>query len=422
MRYNINEHIVSKLINKYGGSERKESILLDDDNEYLLKLPDPAREVHLSLSYINNAISEYLGCKIIKDIGLPVQDVILGEYTTRSSSGTDKTYIACACKNLATDGYSLAEAEKTSLGSDGNTKEATIPSFSTLEKIAKYTPDISEQEIREFYSNQFVADAFIGNRDRHNGNWGFLTSKHGNKISPIYDCGSSLCPLYHDEELSEKTAVNEAYNDISAIRDKDGNQIKYRSFLMSGENEDVNSALKRIVPRINMANIEQIIYDTPYISERRRTFYMTFLDTKYQNILLPALDNLLTHDINHQLKTSDTPEDIYQTYSAVIKQWTLLPMFERSRWNINGYSREIMRVGKKYLLFIDPNSQETTDVIISRSNNKEAYISLQKLSIRYGTDITKLKDRITREDSLHINEQCAMPIKQENEIAPRRRR
>lgn len=95
MGYNLNEHIISKLINKYGCSERKETILLDDDNEYLLKLPDPAREIHLNLSYINNAISEYLGCKIIKGIGLPVQDVILGEYTTKSSSGEDKTYIAC---------------------------------------------------------------------------------------------------------------------------------------------------------------------------------------------------------------------------------------------------------------------------------------------------------------------------------------
>lgn len=55
-----------------------------------------------------------------------------------------------------------------------------------------------------------------------------------------------------------------------------------------------------------------------------------------------------------------------------------------------------MRVGNKYLIFIDPEKQEATDVIVSRSNNKEAYTSLQKLAIRYGADIRELKDKVTK--------------------------
>ena len=149
-KYNLNEHIVKRLINRYGGSERKETIVLDDGKQYLLKLPDPTREVKRELSYINNAVSEYLGCKIIKEIGLPVQEVIIGEYSTPSfSTGQTKTYIACACRNLEENGYSLAEAERTSLGSDDDTKGASLPSFSTLAKIAQYTPGISEEEIRD---------------------------------------------------------------------------------------------------------------------------------------------------------------------------------------------------------------------------------------------------------------------------------
>jgi len=43
--YNFNEHIIEKLFNRFGGSERKETVVLDDGNEYLLKLPDPIREL-----------------------------------------------------------------------------------------------------------------------------------------------------------------------------------------------------------------------------------------------------------------------------------------------------------------------------------------------------------------------------------------
>lgn len=85
--YCFNDHIVKKLINKYGGSERKETIVLDDGYEYLLKLPDPTREKKRMLSYINNSISEYIGCKIMEKLKLSVQKVILGEYTTISSTG-----------------------------------------------------------------------------------------------------------------------------------------------------------------------------------------------------------------------------------------------------------------------------------------------------------------------------------------------
>ena len=116
--YIFNKHIIDELVNFFGGSERKKPVILDDGCLYLLKMPDPTREVNRNLSYINNAVSEYLGCKIFKSLGFDVHEVKLGLYTTSSSRNEEKTYVVCACKNIEEDGYRLSEIEKAGLSSD----------------------------------------------------------------------------------------------------------------------------------------------------------------------------------------------------------------------------------------------------------------------------------------------------------------
>lgn len=59
---------------------------------------------------------------------------------------------------------------------------------------------VNPKELEEHFWNMFVIDAFIGNWDRHNGNWGFLYNVETDqmKIAPIFDCGSSLYPQIDD--------------------------------------------------------------------------------------------------------------------------------------------------------------------------------------------------------------------------------
>lgn len=388
--YNFNEHIKQKLINRFRGSERKETIVLDDDNEYLLKLPDPSREKDLCLSYVNNAVSEYIGCKIIKEIGLPVQEVILGEYTTSSSKGTEKTYIACACKNVEHDGLRLTEAETSVLGSYKSQKSAEVASFESLDKIAECTSGITLSEIKEFYANQFVVDALIGNRDRHNGNWGFLTGKDGNEISPIYDCGSSLCPLYDDEELSEAVARNEALNGLSKIKDSDGHNIVYKKFLEEGKNEDVNDALKRIVPNINMTHIMNIVNETPYISDTRKSFYNCFLEETYNQVLVPALNKILDRDIEFRERNINSNE-LYELYKQTIRILGDVPVYGRVNVSINGDAKTVIRTGTKNIIITSADTKEAEAVISVRSNNVESWKALQTLSQVYNCPMESLQ-------------------------------
>ena len=83
----------------------------------------------------------------------------------------------------------------------------------------------------------FIADALLGNFDRHNGNWGFLydDAKGEAEIAPVFDCGSCLLPQA-DDKVMKKVLANEAelharvfQFPTSAIKLK-GRKINYYDF------------------------------------------------------------------------------------------------------------------------------------------------------------------------------------------------
>ena len=121
---NFNEHIIDIPVNKYGGSEKKKTIIMDDGNMYMLKFPDPIREKGRDVSYINNVFSEYIGCNIFKIVGFDVQETVLGVYIDK-----EKIKIACACKDVRGDGESLVEMEKICLEYTDDTVPLTFSSI-----------------------------------------------------------------------------------------------------------------------------------------------------------------------------------------------------------------------------------------------------------------------------------------------------
>ena len=136
--YNINKHIKRELYNEYKGSERKKTVLLDDGKKYMLKLSDPIREKGRNVSYINNAYSEYLGCKIAEIIGLPVQNVILGNYTYVNDIGENHTRPAVLCEDLRADNEMLLEIDTLSLSNyEDTTRELTFSNINNKIKDRK---------------------------------------------------------------------------------------------------------------------------------------------------------------------------------------------------------------------------------------------------------------------------------------------
>lgn len=119
-----------ELPNKYLGSDRKKTLLIDGE-KYLLKFPDPVRNKKHILSYINNAVSEYLGCHIYASIGIPVQETRLGFYKEKNG----KTKIACACRDFCRNEFELYEVKALSLANTESEKEEKGDIFDTLSVI-----------------------------------------------------------------------------------------------------------------------------------------------------------------------------------------------------------------------------------------------------------------------------------------------
>lgn len=276
-----------ELFSNYGGSEKKRKLVYQGEN-YLVKFPDPVREKKNDLSYMNNQFSEYVGCHIFESIGIPVQETLLGVY--QEANGKEKVVVAC--KDFTSPGCTLREFA--SLANGMTSIERRIkPAIEDVCAVVEANPMLVEkQEIMDRFWDMFVVDTLISNRDRHLNNWGFLCSDESVAFSPVYDCGSSLHALRADEELEkilmDKTDFkNQCYNVISAYS-YGGKRINCAEFFQNPI-DPLRAAVLRIVPKIDMEKIADIVAATPYMSDVRKEFLTKSLAMRKELILDKAL-------------------------------------------------------------------------------------------------------------------------------------
>lgn len=270
----------------YNGANGNKICVMYDDAPYMLKFPPLAKQ-NEDMSYSNSCFSEYIGCQIYESIGVPVQKTILGKYY---SKGKEKIVVACedftepgiVLQDFASLKNQMIDSERNGYGTE----------LSDILQTFKEQAVIDQKIIAERFWDMFIVDAFIGNWDRHNGNWGLLYDTRTDKteLAPVYDCGSSLYPqadeTIMESALTKQDELNYRIYEIptSAIL-LDGKKIKYFDFISSLQNEDCSKALKRIVPRINMEHISKLIDDTPFISDLQKRFYITMLKERKRLIL-----------------------------------------------------------------------------------------------------------------------------------------
>lgn len=270
----------------YGGKNGVKICIKYNNQDYMLKFPG-VKEGGVEHKYSNSCISEYVSCKIIKSIGLNVQETILGTYMV---NGEKK--IVVACKDFTDNGKVLkqfAELKNSQIETSQNGYGTELTEvIQTIEEQLIY----DNKALKEFFWDMFIVDSLIGNFDRHNGNWGFLINEEAQKIeiAPIYDCASCLYPQLTDENIetilkNEDEMEARVYifpNSALKVEDK---KINYFNYISSLKNEDCNEALLRIFPKINMEKIYKIIEETPYITDIRKKFYKEILKLRYEKIL-----------------------------------------------------------------------------------------------------------------------------------------
>ena len=293
----------------YAGANGSKISVIYDGHLYMLKFPSAAA-LNKDMSYANGCISEYLGCHIFETVGIPVQETLLGTYT---KNGKEK--IVVACRDFTSSGVVLqdfASLKNTIIDSVHNGYGTELDDI--LLAIDSQTA-IDPTGLRTWFWNVFIVDALIGNWDRHNGNWGFLYHVDTDRmeLAPVYDCGSCLFPQA-DESIMRGTLADpnelnlRIFNiPLSGIR-LNNKKINYFDFISSLEYPDCNAALRYIVPKIDMAKIDRIIDETPFISELQKDFYKTVLAARKERILDYSLEKL--ERMSEQTKSESQPSVI----------------------------------------------------------------------------------------------------------------
>jgi hypothetical protein len=256
----------------------------------MLKYPDPIRGTKLKgiLSYKNNQYSEYIGCKIFKACGFETQDVELG-YFTDVESGKEKVVVGC--KDFTQDGSTLYEIAKlrNQVMVSGDKLDASIENISVIINSSALITD--KCGIIDGFWDMFVIDALIGNGDRHFGNWGIIEKDDDIRLAPVYDCGSSLGALLDDGKMDELLKTlnlfkNKEFNATSCYY-INGKRIFYHEIFKNPPTE-LQEAMKRVMPKIDMDKICEIIDDTPEISDTRKEYLKKAIELRYEQMLVPS--------------------------------------------------------------------------------------------------------------------------------------
>lgn len=283
---------------KYGGSDGKDSIIYNNE-PYMIKYTEIRKpENDFQSSHVNNVFSEYIGSHIVSSLGIKTHETLLGEY---------KGNLVVACKDFRKGDEELHEFTWYMLNMYDSSQIGRIPTYNQLYDVLnnnqKLGP-IREKAINRYWET-FVADALIGNFDRHKDNFGYLVSLSSGKIrlAPVYDCGSSIYPGLSSDGMhkvlnNENEILRRMYEFPKAALNKSDDikkEDKFGYYELLSSNMDFNctKAFLNVYPRINMDKINEIIDAAPYIPTEKKDFYKQILGYRKNLILDKAYKHLI---------------------------------------------------------------------------------------------------------------------------------
>lgn len=270
----------------YGGANGSKLSVVYNNELYMLKLPMYALK-NPNLLYTNSCTSEYLGCHIFNMLGVKAQETLLGEYEYHG-----KVRTVVACKDFTSPNTTIVDFASVKNQIIDSTSNGYGTELSDILDTIQRQNAINSKELEEHFWNMFVIDAFIGNWDRHNGNWGFLYNQETDemKIAPVFDCGSALFPQIDDElikkVITSKAEMNARVFDMptSAIL-VNGKRGNYYKMITSLEYKGCNDAIKRIVPKIALTEIDGLIDEVEQLSQLQKEFLKKVLKLRKESML-----------------------------------------------------------------------------------------------------------------------------------------
>lgn len=293
----------------YGGHGGSKKGIIIDNEKWFLKYPKPTDSMErVDISYTTTPISEYIGSHIYETLGIDTHKTMLGISNNK---------IVVACKDFLNDYETIIDYNMIKNEYD----EKIENEIRSLSSSSKYSDDDLEElyvimnnniyfkkvnGLKERFWDMFVIDTLINNNDRNEGNWGIILNKNnGNlRIAPVYDNGAAFYNKMDEnkvfDSLNDKRKFTQVVYDSAiskfSINGKKINPLKY---IEKMENKDLNAAILRIIPRIDLDVIKKIFDEIPeeidgvyVISKNKKELYYKMLEYRYNKVLLPIYNEL----------------------------------------------------------------------------------------------------------------------------------
>lgn len=274
----------------YSGSERKTGLFAPDGFRYMVKYTE-RQEPRNSFAgeFVNNALSEYMASHALGILGYCAHETFLGTIGGKP---------VVACLNFVPDGAELVEFEKFMRRHYDSSEIGKLPDIKQICEIMKIDPVLSPKsgDFLSHYWELFVADALVGNFDRHMGNFGYLVFHDGSvSEASVYDNGSAFYPRLSDGGMkailsSPREIMMRVLLFPKSALVVNGKKADYRDMMVSGISDGLVKAVLNIVPEIErkLPDVCGFIKSCDFISETRKNFYNTLLLARMKFILEPA--------------------------------------------------------------------------------------------------------------------------------------
>ena len=269
----------------YGGSERKEGISIDGE-DYMIKF-----QKQTAFGKRNNHVSEFIGSHIFELCGFEAHKTYLGY-----RDGEE----VVACKDFNVPGKQFVPFNDVGESTLDQDKETYQYDYEDIMQMLHDNSKLTNvRETISMFWRIYIMDALLGNFDRHGANWGFIKENNRYTLAPVFDNGSCLFPNLVDEaEMQEIMASEEETNKrvfkfpTSQVK-LNGKKSSYFEVINSLQFEECNDALQYVMSQLDMTKIDELINDTPLISEVQRAFYKHMLTARYNKILLDSFEKLV---------------------------------------------------------------------------------------------------------------------------------
>lgn len=287
MYYDFSNFRLSNI--RYGGSERKLGILINDE-PYMLKFQKVTR-----FGKRNNHLSEFLGSHVFEILGFDVHETYLGTY---------KGEAVVACKDFVTNGYEFVPFNDVGESTIETDKEKYQYTYKDIISLLKKNQKITNiDETISIFFEMYIVDALIGNFDRHGANWEFLKKDNKYQLAPIFDNGSCLFPqLVNEDEikfiLSDQKEINERIYRFPTSQIKLGEgKSSYFEVISSLKFEECNKALVKIYSKVDLKKINDLV-DSLNITKVHKDFYKLMIEERFNKIIKYSYNKL--KGLNHE--------------------------------------------------------------------------------------------------------------------------